>query len=244
MAAAGEIAIGKSETRNRAAETLPAGLLKIETRLEQHALDRSTDPLAFHLQRAGRQHGMTRRTAALHLHDAGDGAVGMNSPGALGALETTEGEHFPNNETPRLLRLELFRSRRNRRQRHQHHRQTQRHHNSLPLLTLTNPHYAGGSSLNPERVYPILTTMRPRTCPSTIWRPASITAASPISWVIARNLPRSRSEAKRFHASRRRGCGHMTESMPMSDTARRMNGATDPGRSMPPARPQAATAPP
>ena len=36
----------------------------------------------------------------------------------------------------------------------------------------------------------------------------------------------------------------MTESMPMSDTPRRMNGATEVGKSIPPASPQAATAPP
>src|ERR1051325_10526288 len=36
----------------------------------------------------------------------------------------------------------------------------------------------------------------------------------------------------------------MTESMPKSDPPHKMNGATLPGRSMPPARPQAAMAPP
>src|SRR5262245_65576881 len=79
---------------------------------------------------------------------------------------------------------------------------------------------------NSERVYPILTTIRPRTCPSTIERPASSTSTRLISLVSAWSLPRSRSEAKRFHASRRTLCGHITESIPKSDTARKMKGAT------------------
>src|SRR5262245_65038408 len=36
----------------------------------------------------------------------------------------------------------------------------------------------------------------------------------------------------------------MTESMPRSEAPRRINGATEVGKSMPPASPQAATAPP
>ena len=42
----------------------------------------------------------------------------------------------------------------------------------------------------------------------------------------------------------RSAIGRMTESMPSSDTPRKINGATDVGKSMPPASPQAATAPP
>jgi len=42
----------------------------------------------------------------------------------------------------------------------------------------------------------------------------------------------------------RRGFGAITLSIPMSVTPRRMNGATEPGRSMPCASPVAATAPP
>src|SRR5215510_11558132 len=43
---------------------------------------------------------------------------------------------------------------------------------------------------------------------------------------------------------RRSPIGRMTESMPRSETPRRINGATEVGKSMPPASPQAATAPP
>jgi hypothetical protein len=65
-----------------------------------------------------------------------------------------------------------------------------------------------------------------------------------ISLVIAASLPASRSDASRLQASCRRSRGHITESMPISDTPRRMNGATEAGKSIPPASPQAATAPP
>src|SRR5439155_1529749 len=95
-----------------------------------------------------------------------------------------------------------------------------------------------------HRRYPILTTTRPRTPPSTMRRPTSMTPDRSISLVIAASLPASMSDANRFQASRRRSSGHITESMPTSDTPRRMNGATVAGRSIPPANPQAATAPP
>src|SRR5215510_3763301 len=95
-----------------------------------------------------------------------------------------------------------------------------------------------------DHPYPILTTIRPRTPPSTMRRPASMTPDRSISLVIAASLLAPRSDANRFHATRRLSSGHITESMPMSDTPRRMNGATVAGRSIPPASPQAATAPP
>jgi hypothetical protein len=65
-----------------------------------------------------------------------------------------------------------------------------------------------------------------------------------ISLVIAASFPASRSDANRLHASRRLSIGHITESMPTSDTPRKMKGATVVGKSIPPASPQAATAPP
>ena len=75
--------------------------------------------------------------------------------------------------------------------------------------------------------------------------PASaMTPARSISLVIVASLPASISDANRFQASRRRSRGHITESMPMSDTPRRMKGATVAGKSIPPANPQAAIAPP
>ncbi len=61
--------------------------------------------------------------------------------------------------------------------------------------------------------------------------------------VIAASFSTSRSFASRFHACTRRGLGMWTESIPKSDTPRRMNGATLVGRSIPPASPHAATAP-
>src|SRR5882762_1049129 len=45
-------------------------------------------------------------------------------------------------------------------------------------------------------------------------------------------------------ATLRNSIGHITESMPRRHTPRKINGATEDGRSIPAARPQAATAPP
>src|SRR6266851_4385572 len=95
-----------------------------------------------------------------------------------------------------------------------------------------------------EPFYPVFTTIRPRTCPARIFGATSNTSAKLMSVVIWAIFCRSRSFSRRFHASRRNFCGHITESMPIRVTPRRMNGATLPGRSMPPASPQAATAPP
>jgi hypothetical protein len=76
---------------------------------------------------------------------------------------------------------------------------------------------------------------------STVWhRPPQLDVwTAPLRVSLARDLL----VQQRFHASRRRSSGHITESTPMSDTPRRMNGATVAGRSIPPANPQAATAP-
>jgi len=57
-------------------------------------------------------------------------------------------------------------------------------------------------------------------------RPTYMTPDRSISLVIAASLPASISDANRLQASRRRSSGHITESTPMSDTDRRMNGAT------------------
>jgi len=73
---------------------------------------------------------------------------------------------------------------------------------------------------------------------------ASTTSGSPISLVIASIFAFWRSVSRRFHACCRNSNGHITESIPASDTARRMNGATVVGKSIPPASPQAATVPP
>ena len=53
---AGEVAIGKAEPRDRAAETVGVGALEIEAGLDRQPAQRGADRLAFHLQRAGRQH--------------------------------------------------------------------------------------------------------------------------------------------------------------------------------------------
>ncbi len=56
-----------------------------------------------------------------------------------------------------------------------------------------------------------------------------------------RGVSSGRSRASRRHASIRSSRGHITESMPSRLTPRSRNGITVAGRSLPPARPQAAT---
>jgi hypothetical protein len=95
-----------------------------------------------------------------------------------------------------------------------------------------------------KRAHPISTTTRPRTCPLRIASPISNTRASGTVWVISFSNPTSRSRASRAQASSRAGIGHCTLSIPKRRTPRRMNGATEPGKSMPLANPHEATAPP
>src|SRR5437660_1333068 len=86
--------------------------------------------------------------------------------------------------------------------------------------------------------------MRPRTWPARIFAPHSETSSSGISVVISDSFVRSRSDARRCQAAFRGSIGHITESMPRRHTPRKINGATEDGRSIPAARPQAAIAPP
>ena len=65
------------------------------------------------------------------------------------------------------------------------------------------------------------------------------------SWSSSSSTCRGRDRCtSRAQASSRSAFGSVTELMPSSDTPRRMKGATEVGRSMPAALPQAATAPP
>lgn len=71
-----------------------------------------------------------------------------------------------------------------------------------------------------------------------------MTSASPISLVMAASFSRSSPLARCPHAVRRSAIEDMTDSMPNSEAPPRINGATEIGKSMPPAHPQAVTAPP
>jgi len=66
----------------------------------------------------------------------------------------------------------------------------------------------------------------------------------PASTAIASRAVAGSSAANRRHAVRRSSIGAMTDSTPTRRTPRRMNGATDDGRSIPPALPHATTVPP
>src|SRR5690625_1724569 len=93
--------------------------------------------------------------------------------------------------------------------------------------------------------YLLTTTItRPRTLPSSKSWDLRSACSSPItSLLISSNLEKSRSFARRFHALIRSSRGHCTLSIPISDTPRRMNGATLAGKSIPCARPHAVTTP-
>jgi DNA-binding transcriptional LysR family regulator len=87
-------------------------------------------------------------------------------------------------------------------------------------------------------------TTRPLILPATISGASASTSRKGCVSVMAASLARSRSPASRAQAAARLALGAITESTPASVTPRRMNGATFAGRSMPCARPQAATVPP
>lgn len=75
---ADEVAIGRPQPRDRAAEAVGVGALQIEARLHQRATQRRADPLALDSRRVRRQRGIARRAAALKLDRTNFCAVGIN----------------------------------------------------------------------------------------------------------------------------------------------------------------------
>ena len=142
-------------------------------------------------------------------------------------------------------------------QSHKHNRKPRKHDRKSPFRY--RPHGAAKRSLtiqirrdhaptwstNSERLHPIFTTIRPRTRPSMMARRGLAHLGEPDLCRHLRELsPIEVSLQALDHAACRSATGRMTESMPRSETPRRINGATEVGKSMPPASPQAATAPP
>src|SRR5690606_3776342 len=84
--APGEFAIGEAEAGNGTAEAALADLFEVEARLDRQAPHRGADPLAPHLQRAGRHARVAHRTVAANLDGADHGPVGMHPPPAARAL--------------------------------------------------------------------------------------------------------------------------------------------------------------
>src|SRR5262249_18919114 len=109
-----------------------------------------------------------------------------------------------------------------------------------PLTIRIRRDFAGCWSTKSEYGYPILTTIRPRTCSSTISRAASMTSARPISFVMA--AVRLKLVRQTPPCVRRSATGHMIDSIPNSEALRRINRATEVGKSMLSANPQAAVA--
>ena len=104
--AAGEVAIGEAQSRNRAAEALRIGLVDLEARLDRQAAHRCAIGLAFDLERSGRQHDIMGRSVAAQLDVAGDRAVVVDAAGAARAVETIEGEQLADHEPPRGVGIE------------------------------------------------------------------------------------------------------------------------------------------
>src|SRR5579872_830654 len=94
-----------------------------------------------------------------------------------------------------------------------------------------------------EVVYQFRMATRPRTLPARISGASSGRRSIGSIRVILSRTGWGISCARRFQACSRRALGASGELMPSSDTFLRMNGKTVSGRSEPPARPQAATAP-
>src|SRR5690348_12246843 len=84
MTAPREVAIGKAEPGDRAAEALVAGLVQFEARVEESALHVRADAALLRIERAGRQMHEACRPAAAHAHHTRDGAVVENAAGSGG----------------------------------------------------------------------------------------------------------------------------------------------------------------
>src|SRR5215510_3130467 len=187
--AAGEVAIGKAHPR--AAEAALIQLLEMKARLERHAPKRRADRLAFCPQRSRRQPYRAHRSRAAELDGADDRAVAVDAPGAARAVETIEGEKLAGHEAPRRVRAEGFRTRQARCEQGRNHNREPRNHpdplpryrrcgnRNRPLTIRIRRDFAGSWSTNPQRGYPIVTTMRPRARPS----------ASLVSLVMAASFP-------------------------------------------------------
>src|SRR5262245_1311881 len=109
-----EFAIGEAEARNRSAEGVFAGALKIEAWLEQHPAQCCANGLAADLQRIGRQVRVAYGPRALELNGAGDRAVGIGAALAARAFEAGVAEHLADDEPARLVGAHLAGHRRQR----------------------------------------------------------------------------------------------------------------------------------
>src|SRR5581483_9591629 len=244
-----ERAIHEVHVAERAAETVRSGFDEVEARLERQALETRANLVSQDVECVARQPQIMRNALAGHADGAGGGPVTLDAPGAIGSVEALIGEKAADDEFSRHVRRHDFLRERGRA------REQKRRDEDVFLAK----HRSGGQRLHfvtcakktrscQARINPcysaIRTTIRPRTLPARIEGAVSITLPRPISVVMAASFLRSRSSASRFHACRRHSMGHITDSMPKSETPRRMNGATEEGRSIPCARPQAAIAPP
>src|SRR5579883_392610 len=106
--AAGEIAIGEVEARERAAEALRVGLVDIEAGMERNPVDRRAGLVALRPHGAGRKGHKANGPAAAKLNGAGNRAVTVDAPGAARAFEAREGKQLPGYELPRRFVIELL----------------------------------------------------------------------------------------------------------------------------------------
>src|SRR3569832_1575312 len=217
-----EFARGESETGNRAAEAHLAEFLEAEAGLHRQAAQACANRLALDPQSPRRQMRVAHRARALELDRADDRAVSIDPALAARAFDAGVVEHLADDEAARFLGSHLAGERRDggheaecERYATQHHEHSETNATGTDCgSTLSLADYAGGSSPNPEHVYPILTTIRPLTCPFRMSAAALGTSERPISVVIAASFWRSRSVSSLFLAVFRLSSGHMTVSMP------------------------------
>src|SRR4029079_12908548 len=96
----GEIAVGKAQTGNRAAEAYLAGALDVEAGLKRQAADRGAKAVAVGPQRTGRQNHIAAWSVAAGLDVTRDRAVGVDAAIAGRAVEAGVGEVLAGNEMP------------------------------------------------------------------------------------------------------------------------------------------------
>src|SRR5215831_313339 len=99
----GEIAVGKAEPQNGAAEAPGVGLLDREAGLERHPAQRSADRVGLYPDSASRQGDQMGRSGAAHLDRTDDRPICIDASRPVAAFEASIAEILAGNKTFGLL---------------------------------------------------------------------------------------------------------------------------------------------
>src|SRR5262245_27526371 len=103
----GEFAIHETETRDRAAETVVARALKVETGLEHHAAQCGANRRASELKRVGREMRIADSAGSLDLNRPGNRAIGIDAALPSSAFKARVAECLADDELASLIGAHL-----------------------------------------------------------------------------------------------------------------------------------------